>query len=161
MNVYVDFGGVSVKRGWKNASGPLPDHLAPQPDRNLKFCLHSSLDLLNAFLTSTQSCILDEIFIPNSGTKNFVVDEKKMLPKQYPSTSTYIDTKANRPNHRQNLTWLMWVCVLIIDSVCKGGVGNLNNRPNHRRKIDKKIVLVLIYIHIRDSCVMAGGQKPE
>ena len=51
MNVYVDFGGVSVKRGWKNASGPLPDHLAPQPDRNLKFWLHSSLDFLNTFLT--------------------------------------------------------------------------------------------------------------
>ena len=88
MNVYVDFGGVSVKRGWKNASGPLPDHLAPQPDRNLKFWLHSSLDFLNTFLTSPQSCILDEIFIPKSGTKNFVVDEKKkkkeMLPKTVP-----------------------------------------------------------------------------
>ena len=73
MYVYVDFCVFLAKKGREKASGPLSDRLAPQPYQKSKFWLHGSIDNSNIFQMSHQPRFLNDIFIPKSGTKNFVV----------------------------------------------------------------------------------------
>ena len=80
--VYVDFGGFLAKRGWENASGPLPDHLAPHPDRKSKFWLHADLGDHETFQMSRQPGPSDKVFLPKSVPQNVIVNEKKVKQKQ-------------------------------------------------------------------------------
>ena len=82
MYVYEDFGRFLARNGWENASGPLPDYIAPQPDRNLKFWLHADLDHQIIFQISHQPGPCDQIFVPLACVQNFVVDKKKFFLKK-------------------------------------------------------------------------------